>query len=476
MQSSRLPAVLAQYPRFWLSLQLAAAIVVCASLGLARTAWPPVGDSVSYIAASNAPFREWLTGPRTLGYPLLLKCVAWFSPEYRPMPWISFSLLAATVLFFDASLRRFGASPWMSMVVSAGLIYAALPFRTPVAQLLTDFCAMLLAVIAVGFLLRLVADRKAPTAWLGLAASLAAAYQLRPAYLFLVPLTPFLGLVFIIVRNKAVGEKLAWKCFFSGLLVAAALPLLAWCCLRLWMVADFGLVSFGGYNLSGLAVELLDEPMMDRELPPRFRQFAQAVLADRRRLGVPPAFGPGMRVSMSQYEANFSDNIYKIAKPNAYRFYGADPVVANRELTAFSRAVIGLRKEQFVLWSGATILRAMAKVVCFEWIMPPLLAVAAVSFLVRRRFARGRTAGVTKVSSLLRDASLLPTMALLAVLYFLAYIAVICLSGSYADSRLVVPAGIFCPSLLLLVIAYEWGEIRGMRPARGSRVPHPDHR
>ena len=422
-----------------------------------------MGDSVSYIAVSKAPFHEALTAPRTLGYPLLLKCVAWFSPEYRPMPWICFSFLAAAVFFFDGSLRRFGASPWTSLAASAALIYAALPLRTPVNQLLTDFCSMLLAVIAVGFLLRLVADGKSPAAWVGLAASLAAAYQVRPAYLFLVPLIPVLGVVFALMRHKAVGEKRAWQRLFTGLSAAAALPLLAWCSLRLWLVGDFGLVSFGGYNLSGLAVELLDEPTVQCEVSPRFQRLSQAILADRRRLGMSPAFGPGMRVSLRQYEDNFSTNIYQIAKPNVRRFFGADPVAVNRELTAFSREVIALRKGRVLLWAAATVLRAAAKIVCFEWIMPPLLVAAAALCVVRRRLAWGRAATGAETSSLRRDAGLLPTIAALAVFYFLAYIGVICLSGSYADSRLVVPAGIFFPSLLLLAIAGEWEKICRLR-------------
>ena len=72
--------------------------------------------------------------------------------------------------------------------------------------------------------------------------------------------------------------------------------------------------------------------------------------------------------------------------------------------------------------------------------------------------ATTREAGA-EVSSLRRDAGLLPTMAVLAVPYFLAYIGFVCLSGSTADSRLVVPAGIFFPSLLLLAIADQGEKI-----------------
>ena len=274
------------------------------------------------------------------------------------MPWLCFSLLAASVFFFDASLRRFGASPWMSLAASSGLIYAALPVRTPVAQLLTDFCSMLLAVIAVGFLLRLVANRKAPIAWLGLTASLAATYQVRPAYLFLVPLIPVLGVVFTLVAKRPLAKGSPGNVSSPG-----CWPL-ARC--RCWLGAVCGCGWLGisdwsaspGTTSRGWPWNCWTNRWWIANSHRVFTSSGRPFSADRRRLGVPPAFGPGMHVGMRQYEDNFGVNVFRIGKPNVLRFFGADPVVANRELTAFSREVIGLRKGRFLLWSGATFLRA----------------------------------------------------------------------------------------------------------------------
>ena len=161
------------------------------------------------------------------------------------------------------------------------MIYAALPWRTPVNALLSDFPAKILAVTSVACLLWVVADRKKILPWLALTVSLAGAYQVRPAYLFLIPLAPCLGIGFAFLWSKGRGGPLVWKAILAGLLAAATLPFLAFSLWRWEMVGDFGLVSFAGYNLSGLAVELLDVPMIDGELSEASQPLARVILAER---------------------------------------------------------------------------------------------------------------------------------------------------------------------------------------------------
>jgi hypothetical protein len=454
------PALL-RCPRFWLALQLAATVLAAGGCGLWKV--EIAADTESYVLASRAPWVEAMAGPRTLGYPLLLRAVAVVSPDYHLMPFVHLAMLAGAVFLFDFSLRRFGVSPWASLTISSAVIYAVLPRRTAVAILLTDFPAMTVAVATVACLLWVVAERRRILPWLGLTACLAAAYHIRPAYLFLVPLVPCLGVVFAFLWSKGRASPLSWKGLSAGLLAAASLPLLGYCLLRLKMVGDFGLVSFAGYNLSGLAVELLDEPMIDGELSPRFRPLARAIMAERRRLGVTPAFGPGLRVSLQQYEANFSGSIYHVAVPMARRVFGSDPVVCNREMARFSREVIGLRKGRYLLWAAESFPRALTKILWFGWIFWVLVPVAAVLAAVRLGMCRRR--GKSKDVA----AGVVPHvpgwLAALAAAYFLAYMALMCLSGSYGDSRLVVPAGVFLPSLLAMVIVGQGERIRLLRRA-----------
>ncbi len=362
-------------------------------------------DTESYILAGRAPWAEAMVSIRTPGYPLLLRAVAVVSPDYHLMPLVHLAMLAGAVFLFDFSLRRFGVSPWASLAISSAIIYAALPRRTPIAFLLADVPAMTLGVATIACLLWVVAERGRILPWLGLTVGLAAAYHVRPAYLFLVPLVPCLGVVFVFLRNKGRGVPRVWKGLSVGLVAAAALPLLGYCLLRLKMVGDFGLVSFGGYPLSGMAVELLDEPMIDGELSPHFQPFARAIMAERQRLGMTPAFGPGLHVSLRQYEANFSGNVYHVVLPIARRFYGPDPVACNREMSRFSREVIGLRKGRYLLWAAESFPRAMMKILWFEWILWLLVPVAAVLPAVRLGMGAGAERAGTLRPALSRASS-----------------------------------------------------------------------
>ena len=114
----------------------------------------------------------------------------------------------------SSSIFRCGGSgflPGLALAISSPLVYAALPRRTPVACLLSDFAAMMLAVMTVGCLLWVVAERRRILPWLALTLCLAAAYHVRPAYLFLVPLVPCLGVVFALVWSKGRALPPAWK-------------------------------------------------------------------------------------------------------------------------------------------------------------------------------------------------------------------------------------------------------------------------
>ena len=93
-------------PRFWLIAQLCGVIVAGACFG-----WWDVQyacDTDSYIATSQMPLPDAMRSFRTLGYPLLLKVANLLAPDFRAVPCLHLALFCGTVLFFDASLRRYG--------------------------------------------------------------------------------------------------------------------------------------------------------------------------------------------------------------------------------------------------------------------------------------------------------------------------------------------------------------------------------
>ena len=85
-----------------------------------------------------------------------------------------------------------------------------------------------------------------------LASAVSAAYHIRPSYLFLVPLVPGLGLVLSRIGDPACS----WArrgIFRRRLRRPCCVPLLGYCAARYFITGHFGLVSFAGYNLAGLA-------------------------------------------------------------------------------------------------------------------------------------------------------------------------------------------------------------------------------
>src|SRR5437016_14676840 len=111
-------ASLLRTSRFWLVFQMLLFIVVGGFINGWHVQY--LGDSGSYINASTMSLREGLGAVRTLGYPLLLRVVAFFSNDYSMLPWIQWGLLFLAVLVFDYCLRAFGVTPSEAYAVSTG--------------------------------------------------------------------------------------------------------------------------------------------------------------------------------------------------------------------------------------------------------------------------------------------------------------------------------------------------------------------
>jgi hypothetical protein len=235
----------------------------------------------------------------------------------------------------------------------------------------------------------------------------------------------------------------------------AVVPLLAYSLLRMLVVDDFGLVAMGGDTSSGLAAELLDWKLVDKELPERYRPLAVAILRERERRGIQSAFEGGLRISMRRYEDQFSLNIYNITSPAAEKIYGTDRVVFNRELRNYSRAVLGLRKGEYLLWAGYMIPRTVSKIAYRGWFLWLSVPLAALLAAVRRRKFRG-TAASAALRNALQIPPILTATCWLAALFYLGVVTVLIMAASYADSRLVMPSALFLPSLLMLLIVREF--------------------
>src|SRR5262249_28140453 len=152
--------------------------------------------------------------------------------------------------------------------VASTLFYADAVRACPPAPILTDLLALACAIHALAALVCTAAPDASFRDWALLAVSVCASYQIRPAYLFMVGLVPVLGLLVLGVVSPPAELGSRARVFAPRVLILALVPLLAFCSLRRAVVGEFGLVSFGGINVVGLAAQLLT-PEIARELPER---------------------------------------------------------------------------------------------------------------------------------------------------------------------------------------------------------------
>jgi hypothetical protein len=374
---------------------------------------------------------------------------AFFSNDYSMLPWIQWGLLFLAVLVFDYCLRAFGATPSEAYIVSTGFWFGCLQQLWLVTSVLTDFLAMVFSGVACGCLFWLMGRPRSLWAWSSLILGLTLSYHFRPNYLMLIPLIPFLAVALSFLRAcRTQGTWIGFK-IPALLFVLALIPYLAYCTLRWSVVGDFGLVPLRGVlgSGTGMAVELLDRELIERELPESWKILAENIYQTRSALGISNAFLPHGWVNMRLYEQNYSSNLFEVAQPSAIKTYGDDPAVYDQHLKEFSWEVISRRKLQYLVWAINVYPRSVAKMIYRSWVLQLLLPFSLVLFCLRKWMCAKNPAlpqAVTPVR--------LYEFFLLAFVYYFANVTALVLSGVYTDSRYVVAGGLFIPCFFTLLV------------------------
>jgi len=221
--------------------------------------------------------------------------------------------------------------------------------------------AIALALAALGTTVRLV--HSPHLSWpllLLLVGSGGGAYLLRPSFLPIIIAFPVCGMLWRLASWQRARTGRA-----AVLMLALALPFLLVASLRLAVVRDFNIVSFGGFQMSGLAALTLSAETLPR-LPQDARPLAEAVLAARSAgeangsmIGV-PRNSFGIRSFHSAALGYFD----VLARTHDEVLYGIviqqrQPdeswVAFNRRLQRWSIAVLTATPERHVTWMiGAT--------------------------------------------------------------------------------------------------------------------------
>jgi len=245
------------------------------------------GDSVSYL---NFPVHnpvEALDNIRTFGYPLFLRIVQTVFPDLRFLPQIQVALYCAAVFFFYASCIQYGFPRWAAWAAATPLLYQRVLWDFA-SWVLTDVPAAALGLLSIGCLMRVVVGRRPVLNWVGLILGVFLAYQVRPAYLFLVPLIPVLALLFLWLRDPPWRWDRSSKGLLARSAAAAIIPLVLFCAVRLAVVGNFGLVSFAGVNIIGITTQFMTPEMVsnfDQDLRPL--ALAMIERRDNKELGIP---------------------------------------------------------------------------------------------------------------------------------------------------------------------------------------------
>ncbi len=257
--------------------------------------------------------------------------------------------------------------------------------------LIPELMAAAFALFALAALIRLLT---APRAWLVLAYGLALglAVSLRPSLLPAVVIFPLAAALLA----KRAGATRPWR-LAAMLLLAGALPCLATAELRQQAVGDFNIVSFGGFQMAGMAGLMLDDSVIARMEGPA-RDDAAAILALRQKLEAAgrviatPENSSGTR-SFTSAALGYFDLYARTHDALLYEGIatlqdGQNWVAFNRRMQAFARATLVAAPDRYAAWVVGATIRAVGRLTVAN--LPFMLGCLALAVLLPLAAWQGR--------------------------------------------------------------------------------------
>ncbi len=144
--------------------------------------------------------------------------------------------------------------------------------------------------------------------------------------------------------------------------LACLLPFLAYCTLRLGVTGRFGVVSFGGYNLIGVAGQFVDETNVN-ELPEELQPLVLAALEKRSALDPAMISMPDAdRLNYLRMETNYDTTIWHVFTPAAEQHYGGDDDVQNSQLRRLAVEIIRVHPQDYAIWLAKALRQGVRKI------------------------------------------------------------------------------------------------------------------
>jgi hypothetical protein len=438
-------------------------------------------DSLRYAEQPWQSLTDALSRNITVGYPLFLNVVKPASRSLDCLPLIQWVLHVAAVFVFYIGLCRLKVGKWAAMIVAGSLFFTP-HFQEYCRYVLTDGPGSSLAIATLGMMFWVVASRSHKAIWAGLALVLFATYQVRPAYLFLIVLVPVLGLLIFRLTDQEQWRP-EWRRLGLRLTLACLLPFLAFSSFRWLMVGHFGLVSFTGTNLIGLAGQFLTEDMV-AELPQELRPLAHDVLHRRQTPGQgEPAWKSAYRSGGGLHYVVLEE----MYNPTIHQFYSVlnasfqakqaphDQVQLDKISREMAVAIIKARPLVYAEW----LLKGISHALSFfshqlRFTHFTILMLLALANLVGPFLGRVRTAGEKRPTAVFSDFLLLKVMAATAVCFMACKLLLIVLV-ELPIPRYLTAVEIFVPGVLLAAILSNL--VRTSRfatmPQLEAGAPHP---
>lgn len=341
--------------------------------------WIPVEfpDTPSYANYPFTTFIEAFSYFRTPGYPLFLQFCQRFGANYRAVPWITYLIWVIAVVTFWRGLRTILSDPLARLLAASTLFYAN-TLLGYLPMLGTDTLAAALGIACVGTTLIWSQREPKPTLSFTFVISLlvSLSWLVRPAYVFLVPLTPLVGALVLRRQGEGMGARARRRVVV--LVFATFLPLLAYSGIRHAYVGEFGVVSFGGYNLIGLVGQFIDGQPTPW-LTPAQQELVDAADANRRRPNERyQTYSQLDRRNYARIENLYDVTIWTVYAPAARERFGTSDLAVNRGLGELGLTIVRHCPVDYVVWLVKATRQAVRKVVGDLAANPVYLAIIGV--------------------------------------------------------------------------------------------------
>lgn len=424
-----------------------------------------VPDTPLYADYPMHSLEEALKNHRTPVYPLFLRAMRPWSPEFHQVPAAQYAFYCLAVAVFFRGLLAVGQGEISAALTAGMLLYSNLLFHF-VNQIGSDCPAATFAIFTLGFVLMRLGGKTGVPTLLAISTATFLTWLTRPAYLFLVVLVP---LVCELGKTQSATARSRWRSRLE-ILSATLLPLLAWCMLQWAVVGRFAVVSLGGYNLIGISGQFLDDFVL-HDLPEHLQPLGQGALENRLRMADQLAMPDADPLNYMRMESQYDDTLWRIFVPAAEDVLGKDSHDAvNSQLKDMAKAIIRQRPTEYLTWLVKAFRRGMEKLAS-EFMLNPaslvlfLCTLAAILWGIVRSFH-----GQEQPFMLSRATGLL---FLIAVLFALMKLAVVILV-SIPIGRMTMAMGLFVPVVFMAFLTDLAPKLLSKRHALkppGGRLP-----